>query len=125
MNTLKKERHMKHCSRVLIVFLVVFGFGCSQPRIDATNDQTLEESVERVRESLPESQREEFDVAIAVVSMSQLVNIGGIIAGTVDEEELEKNMRKALHGKTGKEILARSAQIKKHLESVFGEFDLE
>ena len=58
------------------VFGVVIAFtvlaGCSDPKIDASSDEAMKASVEKVRESLPEAKRKDFDESMQLLAFSQI-----------------------------------------------------
>lgn len=78
--------------------LVVLASGCSgggAPTLDATSEQTVKASVERMTDALPESERPAFVRALARQAMSNALKPGGPY--------------KPLHGLTAAEITARAA----------------
>ena len=53
---------MKTIKKILgLALIVVLIAGCSDPKIDASSDESMKASVQKVRESLPESKRGDFD----------------------------------------------------------------
>jgi hypothetical protein len=96
--------------------------GCSKPRVDGRSDDSLKASVEKVRASVPENQRDEFDKAIATVGMSKLsmerILSGNAAAGAAD-------VREALNGKTAAEIFAMAKSIEEQRQREQRETDLK
>lgn len=83
---------------------------CSKPTIDATSDESLKASVAKVRESLPESKRTEFDAAMQTLVMSQL-NFGDVIAGKQSGENMVTRMRAVVNGKNAAEVIDASKHV--------------
>ena len=93
------------------VFALVMA-GCSDPKIDASTDETMKVSAQKVRESLPESKRVEFDEALQILVFSQ-INMQDLFSeGAVGAGNLEGKMRNALDGKTAEEVIAEADRIK-------------
>ena len=92
--------------------LVLLLAGCDKPKIDATSDESMKQSIEKVRESLPENKRAEFDNAIKVAIFSN-VNFADILnsGASVDKEELDRKFRETLSGKTGDEVISYAQKI--------------
>jgi hypothetical protein len=76
--------------------------------IDGTSEQSLEASLEVVRESLESPIRERFDSALAVVGMSQF-DLGSLLAGGTSDAVA--NVRTALDGLTATQIVAMADSI--------------
>lgn len=92
--------------------LAVIMAGCTDPSIDSSTEETLRVSSEKVRESLPESKRAEFDEALQILAFSEidfkeLFGVGG--AGV---DSIEGKMRNALDGKTADEVIVEASKIK-------------
>ncbi|MGH7930058.1 MAG: DUF6694 family lipoprotein, partial [Candidatus Binatia bacterium] len=101
---------------VLPVALLVLG-ACAAPTIDTSTDETLKQSVERVRESLPEEQRDDFDNAVRDLALADL-NIQDFLAQGPDPslEALVGKMNNRLQGKTGEQILAEAKVLREERE---------
>jgi hypothetical protein len=85
--------------------------GCSDPKIDASSDEAMKASVEKVRESLPEAKRKEFDEAIQVLAFSQ-VDLKDLFAeGAAGVGNLEGKVRQSLDGKTGDQVIAEAERV--------------
>jgi len=102
--------------RLAACLLIVFGtFAWSSPRIDTSSDDKMKSSIERVRSSLPEDRRAKFDEAIATVGMSNL-NFANAMADAMSGKKpsadgLLGDVKAALNGKTGEEIIAAADKI--------------
>lgn len=85
---------------------------CGAPTIDTSTDERMNASVDEVRSSLPEKQRAEFDNAFQVVATSQ-IDFGELFASgkMPDSAAMANDMRAALQGKTGREVIATADRI--------------
>lgn len=101
--------------------LLVCGFalmltGCDKPKIDASTPETMQESMQKVRESLTEAQRQEFTDAATTVVMNS-IDLKALMAGNFSGDgdaianlQAEKT-KEALNGKTGEEIIKEAKAI--------------
>lgn len=86
--------------------------GCDKPKIDSSTDDAMKSSIAKVRESLPENKREEFDSALKVVAFSN-INMSDLMRASSDsdKEDIGKKMREPLSGKTGEEVISYAQQV--------------
>lgn len=93
----------------LLSFLLI---GCDKPKIDASTEEAMQSSIAKVRESLPEDQRGEFDKAIQTVVLSNL-NMSDLMHASSEngKEEISKKMREPLSGKTGAEVISYAQSV--------------
>jgi hypothetical protein len=86
--------------------------GCGQPRVDTSTDEAMKESLQEVRDTLPESKRGELDSALQTLAMNQL-NFAEVLATgkAPDAEAAEKDLKSILQGKTAEEIIASADRI--------------
>ena len=99
--------------RVLCVLLAVSAvlFGCaSEPKIDGSSDEALQQSLERVKEGLDEDQREEFAEALMVVALED-VSVEDLFSESTSPEELQAKAIKAMNGMTATEIMAKADRV--------------
>lgn len=101
--------------------LLVCGFalmltGCDKPKIDASTPETMQESMQKVRESLTEAQRQEFTDAATTVVMNS-IDLKALMAGNFSGDgdaianlQAEKT-KEALNGKTSEEIINEAKAI--------------
>jgi hypothetical protein len=81
---------------MLSVIAVILLTGCSQPVMDTSSDAMMEKSYGKVQDALPEEKRQAFAEAYAtLVTSPDLV-----------ERVTGKNLKDALHGMTGEEVLS-------------------
>lgn len=86
--------------------------GCSDPRIDASTEETMRTSSEKVRNSLPDSRRAEFDEALQVLAFNQ-VDINDLFSeGEISAVNIENKIRSALNGKAAEEVIAEAERLK-------------
>lgn len=94
---------------ILLSFLLS---ACDKPQIDSSTDDAMKSSIAKVRESLPENKREEFDSALKVVVFSN-INMADLMRASSesDKEDISKKMREPLAGKTGEEVISYAQKI--------------
>lgn len=98
---------MKVYALLMLVLATMAITGCSDPTIDASSEAKMKESVAKVRESLPEAKRVDFDQAVQLIAFSQ-IDMKSLFANGGD---VEGKMRDALNGKTAEQVLAQAKQI--------------
>jgi hypothetical protein len=102
-------------NRIILAMLVAASLavsGCSKPTIDASTDETMKASSQKVRESLPEAKRTEFDEAIQILAFSKIDLSSLMASGASGAGTIEAKVKDSLNGKTADEIIAQAAQIK-------------
>jgi len=92
----------------LLIGLVLCG--CGDPKIDGSTDEKFRNSIEKVKTSLPEIQREKFEKAITIIALGDVTDLG-TLAKLGTTEAFRSRLNERLNGKTGKEILALAEQI--------------
>lgn len=101
----------------LLLCLFLSG-GCNKPRIDACTDARMQESLARVRASLPRRKRKEFDDAIQIVLLDKLNLVGLSLAdGKPAIGETEEEIKSGVHGKTGHEIIAAAIALRRQRQA--------
>ena len=95
---------------VVIAFTVIAG--CSDPKIDASSDEAMKASMEKVRESLPEAKREDFDESMRLLAFSQIDMKDIFAEGAAGVGNIEGKVRQSLDGKTGEQIIAEAERIR-------------
>jgi hypothetical protein len=86
--------------------------GCGQPTIDASSDESFQSSVAKVRESLPSEQRGAFDDALHLIVFSRIDFKSILTEGRAGIGKLEGEVKEAIHGKTGGQIIAEANRIR-------------
>ena len=112
-----QENYVKPSKILISIFVALVVSGCDQlapaPTIDASSDESMKQSAQEIRESLPENERAEFDKALQVLAFSQ-INLNDIFAeGAAGAGNLEGKMRESLHGKTAREVVAEAERIQR------------
>ena len=102
---------MKVYALLMLVLAVMAISGCSDPTIDASSEAKMKESVAKVRESLPEAKRADFDQAVQLIAFSQIDMKSLFANGDADAGDMEGKMRDALNGKTAAQVLAQAEEI--------------
>lgn len=103
---------MKYLKLVAVTLIVIAVAACSDPKIDASSDQTMKQSVEKVRASLPEAKRSQFDEALRVLAFSEISMKDLFAEGAAGVGNIEGKVRQSLDGKTGQEVIAQAEQMK-------------
>ncbi|EKB5404220.1 hypothetical protein OOP60_004669 [Salmonella enterica] len=86
--------------------------GCDQPIIDTTSDASIKESIAKVRESLPENKKTDFDNAIKVTVFSNIDFADLMKSGlSGNQDEINKKILEPLSGKTGDEVISYANQV--------------
>jgi hypothetical protein len=87
-----------------------------EPKIDFTNDETMNASVEKVRRSLSQDKVDSFDEALMILAYSQ-ISFENLYAEQASGVDFTKSkMRNSLHGKTGLQIIEEAERIKNDRE---------
>ena len=103
---------MNKAVSTLLIILMFLISGCSDPKIDASSDESMKESIQQIRKSLSDDKKEKFDDALKILAFSQ-INLKSIFAeGAAGVGTTELKMKEALNGKTGDEIISEAQRIK-------------
>lgn len=98
------------------LFIALSIVGCSKPKIDASSNATMKASIEKVRESLPEQERQKFDNALTILAFNQ-VNMKDLFAeAATGPGNFENKVRDSLDGKTGEQVIAEANRIQAERE---------
>jgi hypothetical protein len=85
--------------------------GCSEPTVDTSTDENMKLSIEKVRQSIPNEKRNDFDEAIKVLAFSNISLEGLFAQGSSGVGTIETKMKESLHGKTGVEVIASAEEV--------------
>lgn len=89
--------------RLLLALPVLLAFGCDEPRIDATSEETARSSMAAVLKALPSGDQPRFQAKLMASVMSTGLKKFGLTKGgkltTVD-------LAKPFHGMTAREVIA-------------------
>ncbi len=94
---------------VLVLFIA-----CGAPRIDTSSDKRMGASIARVRNSLPEAKRKQFDEAMVTLSVRNMYQRR--TAGTTTRDAMAE-MKVQLAGKTGEEVIVDAAKARSEAEA--------
>ncbi len=99
---------------LLAVLLVVGCTDSSPPTIDTSSEESMQESIANVRQSLPESDRAAFDAALLQLKIGhfdfeELITLG--TSGDTGKAALENRFNATLEDKTGAEVLAAAEAL--------------
>jgi len=88
---------------------------CFAPKVDTSTDASMKQSIERVRASLPEGKRADFDKAVTEVAYADL-SVETIVTQrfslSPQNAAVQAMIKKSLNGKTGKQILTEAAKFR-------------
>lgn len=103
---------MRIISLLLVFAVIVVVASCTKPTIDASSEQSMKESINNVRASLPENKRDKFDRALTVVAFSQL-NMKDLMSQQSGSgiNTMSKKVRATLDGKTGQQVIIEAEKI--------------
>lgn len=96
-----------------VAILVV---GCSDPKINSSSEEAFKASIEKVRQSLDDQKRQEFDSALQQVAFSNL-NIEAMLMGTASKESIARDMQASLNGKSADDVIAVASAIRAEREA--------
>jgi hypothetical protein len=101
-------RTARQCG-VWVVLCLAATAGCGPPRVDATTGETYEDSLQRVRDALPEDRRAGFDRAVVAI-LADRVNLESLQQGRAAEDP-GAHARHSLSGRTAEEIFEEAARL--------------
>ncbi|MEM7179337.1 MAG: DUF6694 family lipoprotein [Spirochaetota bacterium] len=106
----------KYTKYPLLLLLLLTLFACSKPKIDATSDETMRDSMQAIAKSLPEEEKEEFGKALqAVMLFTGMSSLGK------GKEEMQKVIKEKLHGKTAEDIMEMAKKIQEDVKAKQGQ----
>lgn len=93
------------------LLLAVCLAGCSDPRLDASNEKKFETSLEKVVAELDENQKREFTEALMIVMLTGITrdDLAAVERGNTDELSSPFSH---LDGLTADEVIARAKDIR-------------
>ena len=96
-----------------ILILITILAGCSEPKIDASSDESLRASVAKVRKSLSDQKQKEFDEAMQQIIAFNMLDMEDVFKqSTAGFLKLEGKIRQSLDGKTAKQVIAEAERIR-------------
>lgn len=106
---MKGDSHVGKKLAVLSISLLLAA--CTKPSIDTSSDEAMKASVAKVRESLPESKRAEFDQALQVLAFNQLDFASLFKDGMTGTSTTLDNVKSTLNGRTGEQVIDEAGKI--------------
>lgn len=100
---------------LLVVAVAMVLTGCGEPKIDGKSESSLQASIAKVAESLPESRRKEFSDSVMVLTMSG-VNFGDLLSGKRSIDALKGDVLVALNGKTASQVIEEASKVRTERE---------
>lgn len=100
--------------------------GCGgAPKLDASSDDNLQNSIASAKESISPEQREEFEEALKILAFADVDNLFEMAA---DPESIQRKLKDRVDGKTPQEIITEARAIKadrraKQRKQIIGEID--
>jgi hypothetical protein len=88
----------------LLVLLSIIS-GCGGPEIDASNEHSLQASLDRIRTNLDTENRRSFDTALDDLNDMLFNSTDAVSQATISLYRPEALLRKILHGKTAQEVI--------------------
>ena len=95
---------------LLLLPITLLLAGCGKPKVDTSTDQRMKESLEKVRASLPEARRSEFDESLKTLALAKVDGLGDLFA-LAQTGALEQQAKAQLAGKTALEIIAEAHRV--------------
>lgn len=102
---------MKDLMIICLVIAFAMFAGCSDPKIDVSSDEAMKVSVEKVRQSLPESKQKKFDEAMQVLAFNQIEMKDLLPQGEAGIGNIRGKIRQSLYGKTGEQVIEEAERI--------------
>lgn len=99
-----------------LALLLIFGLAGCAAKIDGSSDETMADSISKVRSALSEKKREEFDKALMVVGLGQISFSDLMAAGQAGTPPQVDSLRKTLDGKTADQVIAEANRIRAERE---------
>ncbi len=93
---------------ITLAVLMILVAGCWDKKIDSSTDETLNSSIEAVKNSLSKEKKKEFQVAIQALVFSE---IGNIYDTSATQDEMKQKIKDKLDGKTADEVIAQGNRI--------------
>ncbi|MEL0550758.1 hypothetical protein EDF82_1438 [Raoultella sp. BIGb0399] len=92
--------------------LALFLTGCGDLTLDASTQETLQTSMAKIQQSLPDAKRTEFTSAMSTIVEQQISAAFVMGSNRPSNLELEDRFRKLIHGKTADEVIKEAAAMK-------------
>lgn len=102
---------------IIIILVLLLLFGCGETRVDTTSYESLVKSLGKIRATLPENKKKEFDEYSMIMAFYEVDP--KMLGATGKPDEINNGkINKALNGKTGEEILKEGPKYKTNFELI-------
>jgi hypothetical protein len=98
-------------TRLTLPCLLIASFGCGPPQLDTSSDAKAVASLERLRQSLPEDKRAEFDQAMMTIVLSRLSGKRQLEIEQAGPAGLDALALRPLDGMTAQEVMTEARRI--------------
>jgi len=101
-------------SAVISACILMSGCDGGGYKIDASNEETMTKSIEKIRNSLSEEKKAAFDEALQIVIFFEVGNqIGDIFSGkSINDKDVKEKYQKLIDKKSANDILKQAEGIK-------------
>ena len=98
----------------LILLSVVLLSACGKATIDASSQDALQQSVEKIAEDMDQQEKAEFQQAVITIAMhhSSAALQQAMSGNNIDAADVERQMLDALHGKSADEVISYAKGLK-------------
>ncbi|BBT41402.1 DUF6694 family lipoprotein [Pseudomonas putida] len=99
--------------RRFIVLALTVGLltGCGEPKVDGTSEESFKGSLSKMAENLPSDQREKLQSDLMFLAF-QDVDIGKVLKGETNADDVSAAVYASLNGMTAKEISAKADAVR-------------
>jgi hypothetical protein len=97
---------------IALLSVVVMAFGCGDPTVDTSTEESMTSSIARARQSLPVEKRKQFDEAIRILAYNQIDFNSLLTPKAPGAGNFEDKIKDTIDGKTAEQIIAEASAIK-------------
>ena len=94
-------------SSLTITLLLI---GCGTPRIDASSDEKIKDSIQKIKSSLPIEKQKEFEEALQFIIFSQ-INLKDILIMKQNEINFTNDIKIILNNKSADEVIQEATRM--------------
>ncbi|WP_103665702.1 DUF6694 family lipoprotein [Gracilimonas amylolytica] len=101
------------------ILMILFLFGCADPKIDGSSEEQLKSSIEDVKQSLDAEKQKEFEESLMFIAMQNL-DFGNILQSDMNPDQLVEDylnqVKDEIDGKSASEIITKAEELRTELE---------